>query len=493
MPMIRWVPAAALLGVTLSFGPLVHAQDASMDATMDAAPSDGSTSDGSTHTGPTCPDAITTASAGVTFTRMGPVDFGPGTGMSSIGSHSGLGLDYNLLFSGRYAAEMRGHLDVNWPRSLSVTAVGEPMGGYLDVTFGLRMTATLWVAGTPIPIPLDILIDDHEGHGRSVFTPWAWNFEGTNVHLNVSSWRTLYSTSMDVAGSGVNFDFQMRYNMDASIRTVEIGFPDRTSTAMVQPNLSQITVDMPVALIPAPRDGNLDLLTRWKAQLRYQGSFEFRVVPSCASSLDLYCRAATGLLGSILGTISTPPLVTTTDTLPDPFDNIPHFDLPVQLVDRREIDFGDVHIGETAMDMFTVRSTGRSTLAADISSATDPQFHVGPGGCIPGGGNMDIPVTFTPAGVGQYSTTITIASNGTAGAPSEVVLVGRGVTTPTVRPDAGGLRGGEAGSDSGPEYHGPRIEAGCGCRTAGKSHTNGLALLALGTVATALASRRRRG
>ncbi|MGZ4779644.1 MAG: Ig-like domain-containing protein [Thermoanaerobaculia bacterium] len=488
MPIIRWVPAAALLSASLAVAPSALAQDASADATSDGASSDS----GMPSTLPICPDAITTATGAVTFHRMGPVDFGPGTGMSSIGSHSGLGLDYNLLFSGQYDTEMRGHLNVDWPRALSITAIPEPNGGYLDVTFGLHMTATLWVAGTPIPIPLDVVIDDHEGHGRSMFTPWAWNYEGTNVHLNVSAWRTLYSTTFNVAGSDVNFDLQMRYNVDASIRTVEIGFPDRTSPALMQPNLSQITVDMPIALIPPPRDGNLDLLTRWKSQLRYQGSFEFRINPSCASSFDLTCRAATGLLGSVLGTISTPPLITTTDTLPDPFDNMPHYDLPVQQVDRNEIDFGDVHIGESVNDMFTITSAGRSTLAAEVVPSTQAEFTVGPGGCISAGGTLPVPVTFHPTSLGQFMTTITVRSNGTVGTPTQVVLVGRGVSTPTHRPvnmSDGGARSGDGST----EYLGPRIEAGCGCRTAGGESTGHTGtLLALSGIAAAVVSRRRR-
>jgi hypothetical protein len=428
---------------------------------------------------------------------MGDVDFGPGTGMSSIGSHSSLGLDYNLLFSGNYSTSMRGHLNVDWPRSLTITAIPEPMGGMLDVTFGLRMMATLWVAGSPIPLPLDRIIDDMEGHGHAVFDPWRWHFDDTTplVHLNVSAWRTLYTLTVNVAGSDVDFELQMRYNVDVDIRTVEIGFPDRTSTAAMQPNLAVITETMPVAIYPAPRDGNLDLLTRWKSELRYQGSFEFRVNPSCHSSLDLVCRAATGLLGSVLGTISTPPIATSHQQLPDPFDNMPHFDLPVQEVDRQMIDFGNVHVGETVMDHFVVTSGGRSTLAVDTGASDLPEFTVSPGGCVEAGRTLDVPVTFHPTSVGQFQTEIEVNSNGTVGTPHRITLYGRGVTTSTMRAnDAGNADGGaNAHSGDGGEYLGPRFDAACGCRTPGSTGRNGYAWLALGAAAVVMANRRKRG
>ncbi len=492
----RLGPAAALLGAVIAFGANAAAQDASMvDAMVDATASDAmSTADGGTVSLPVCSGAITTASGPVTFHRAGPVEFGPGTGMNSVGSHSSLGLDYNLLFSGNYEAEMRGHLNLDWPRALSITAVGEPNGGYLDVTFGLRMLATLWVAGQAIPIPLDVIIGDHEGHGRSMFTPWAWNYEGTLVHLNVSDWRTLYSTQLNVAGSDVIFELQMRYNVDVEIQTVEIGFPDRSQPTALQTNLAVITESMPVGLYPPPRDGNLDLLTRWKSKLRYGGRFEFRINPRCASSFDLTCRAATGLLGSILGTLETPPLITTTDTLPDPFDNMPHFDLPVQQVDRAMVDFGEVHIGETATDQFVISNPGRSTLASDTGTSTEPAFVVGPGGCVPAGGMLPVPVTFRPTSVGQFTTEIMVNSNGTVGTPTRVVLYGRGVTTPTMRPNAVTDGGVNSGRDGGPEYFGPRLDAACGCRTPGGNGSRGqsVAFVAMAAVAAVLAQRKRR-
>ena len=485
-----------VLGSLLARAHLARAQDGSVgDASTSDASGDAAT-DARPHIPPVCPTAITSADGDVVFHRMGAIDLLPGTGMQSVGDHSSLGLDYNLGFSGSYDTEMRGHLHLAWPRALRVTAIGTPMGGYLDVHYGLRMTATLWIAGTPIPIPLDVIIADNEGHGRSVFTPWAWNYEGTQVHINVSAWRTLWGTSFSVGGSGINVDLQMRYNVDVSIRTIEIGFPDRNSVNSSTANLSQITVDMPEALVPPPRDGNLDLLTRWKSQLRYDNRFEFRIYPSCSSPCwqDPICCAATGLLGSVLTPIQTPPFATVPQTLPDPYDNMPHFDLPVQQVDRAEIDFGDVNIREMAMDMFTVTNPGRSTLATDPLPPAAPEFSVAAGGCVEPGRSLAIPVIFRPSAVGQFSSEIRVNSNGTIGTPARVRLIGRGVTGPTVRPGADGGAG--DGGVRSTEYRGARGAAGCGCRVAGSSAPAGgrnqsLAGLAFGLTALALRRRRR--
>jgi MYXO-CTERM domain-containing protein len=442
---------------------------------------------------PVCPDAITSASAPVVFHRSGPVDFGPGTGMMSVGDHSTLGLDYNLLFSGMYDTQMAGHLHMTWPPSLSITATGDPNGGYLDVTFGLHMTATLWVAGIAIPLPLDVIIDDHTGHGRSMFTPWAWNYEGTDVHLNVSAWRDLYTTTVSVGSSNINVALQMRYNVDASIKTVEIGFPDHSSPTAMQHNLAVITETMPVAVYPPPRDGNLDLLTRWKASLRYQGSFEFRINTSCADPpwVDPVCAAATGILGAVLRPISTPPLISSIDTLPDPFDQAPHFDLPIEHIAQTEIDFGDVHIGDSVMLPLTADNPGRSTLALDPQPAQSP-FTVGMGACVPAGGTVQIPTTFQPPSVGTFQSRILVNSNGTIGAPTVVVLTGNGVTGPT-RP-AASHDGGVSGDGSAGEYRGAQIDASCACRTAGAPLRGRAWIGALAALAAigAFGARRRR-
>ncbi len=418
-----------------------------------------------------CPGAVTSQTQPIVFRRTAPIDFGPGTGMRSIGSHSGLGLDYNLLFSGRYDTEMRGQLTAAWPRPITLTAAGDPMGGYLEAWFGLRMTATLWVAGNPIVLPLSFIIDDNEGHGRSLFTPWAWNFEGTVIHLNVSAWRTIYRRTLNVFGSNVEFQLQMRYNVDMSIRTMEIGFPDRSSPSAATVNLAEITAMAPEAIFPPPGNGMLELLTRWRSQIRYRGSLEFQIVPRCADSLDLACRVATGLLGSVLRSVSTGAIVESRDVLPDPFDQSPRYTLPVQHVESTYIDFGDVRVGQTVELPIVIDNPGAAPLATQSSASPASEFRVATTEqCVPPGGVGRIPVTFTPPRIGSFRSEILLDSNGTLGTPMRVTLIGNGAmeTRPAVAQTDGGRRSG----DGGRRYAGD-IEGGCQCRVGRSTRTPG--------------------
>lgn len=490
MPRIRWswtstVVATALCAAT----PTALAQDAGgMDAsTGDVTVTDAADAEGGASL--LCPDAVRSVSAPVAFTRSGPVDFGPGTGMRMVGDRSTVGLEYNLLFSGRYETGMRGQLNVRWPRSLTITAEGEPMGGYLDVTFGLRMLGRLYVLGVGIDLPLSYIIDDHEGHGRSVFTPWAWNYEGTDVHLNVSAWRTIYRRSFYIGGDEYPVELMARYNMVARIRTLEIGFPDRSMPNAIM-NISQITRDMPEAIYPPPRNGDLELLTRWKAQLRYEGRIELRVVVR-----RRVC--AYGICSTVDFSAPEFPIVVSRETLPDPFDQAPRFQLPVARVDLPELDFGDVRIGESVTQNLQVFNDGLATLGVEATPPAEMAFTVGPGACIRARSSGNIPITFTPPRVGTFRTELTLNGNGTIGSPTTVVLVGNGVTTmtrpPSSRRDAGRLPDGGRVGDGG-EYFGPEIEATCGCRTVGGP--NSRSARAMPIVATALGAmlllRRRR-
>ncbi len=476
--LVRLVGLSSLLAAIVAIPSLARAQDGSV------GPGDGGSRSWM------CPGAITNATQRVVFHRMAPIDFGPGTGMRSIGSRSGLGLEYNLLFSGRYDTEMRGNIAVRWPVPLTLSAPPEPMGGYLEAWFGLRMTATLYAAGIAIPLPLGVVIDDNEGHGRSMFTPWAWNFEGTDIHLNVSAWRTIYRTTVNVLAHNIEFQLQMRYNTTFTIRTVEIGFPDRGSPTSMMLNLAVINGMTPEAVYPPPPNGMLELLTRWRSQIRYQGTLEFRIQPRCADSLDLICLAASGLLGAVLRPVETGAIAESRDILPDPFDQSPRYSLPVQRIDNLYIDFGDVRVGESAMLPIEVSNPGAALLDSEPTASTDTAFRVGAGVCIPAGGTSRIPVTFTPPRIGVFRTDIMVESNGITGTPMTVTLTGNGAmeTRPaTMRVDAGA---GDGSRDGGRGRAG--IDAGCECRAGSSRHTRGGAAAALAFLAALASVRSRR-
>ncbi|MFO0556819.1 MAG: hypothetical protein U0269_02250 [Polyangiales bacterium] len=502
----RSTTAIALSTIALSLSPAIAAaQDAGRDASMPPASDAGDAGGGMLPAVPACPGAINTADVPVSFNRMGPVDFGPGTGMRMVGDRN-FGAEFNLLFSGTYRLAMAGTIHVNWlggVSPLTLTTDGSPGTGNFQVSFGLRMIGRIFILGIAIDLPLSRIIEDMEGMGMRTFDPWQYTInDATKVELPVSAWRTVYSNTATIAGEDYPWEIQARYNMQAWARTVEIGFPNRASGAagMVFGAINETT---PAVRIPVPSDGRLQLAVRWKPQLRYRGTIQLRLV----------VRRRVCVLG-VCTTVDVPtpsdfaPIALSNEPLPDPFEPT---DTPVLLplagFNDPEIDFGSVMVGTSGMQNLVILNPGASTLAAGISTPGEAAFRLGMNStCVSAGGMGSVPITFSPPGRGMYQSEVVVGSNGASNNPTRIRLFGIGADT--TRPpvgrdggtssDGGGSRtdGGGTGPGERPsEYNGPQIDAACACRTpAAPTHAQPSRLLALAAVAalgTAIARRRR--
>lgn len=503
--------ATALGALALSVAPsLALAQDASTDAAREASAPDASAamdggSGGATPTVPSCPGAINTANVPVSFTRNGPVDFGPGTGMRMVGDRN-FGAEFNLLFSGTYRLAMAGTIHVNWlggVNPLTMSTTGSPGTGNFQVTFGLRMIGRIFILGVAIDLPLSRIIEDMEGMGSRTFDPWQFTInDATKVELPVSAWRTVYSNSVNIGGDDYPWEIQARYNMQAWARTVEIGFPNRASGAagMV---FGAIDETHPAVTVPVPADGRLNLAVRWKPQLRYRGTIQLRLV----------VRRRVCALG-ICTTIDVPtpsdfaPIALSNEPLPDPFEPTDQpVLLPLMGATDPEIDFGSVMLGTQGTQNLIVMNPGASTLAAGISAPADPVFRLGMNStCVTAGSSNMIPITFSPTARGSFQSEITIGSNGARNNPTRVRLLGIGADTtrpPTGRDGGtsgdGGARDGSSRPGVGEtpsEYNGPQIDAACACRApAAPAHSApspALAMAALAAASAVVCRRRSR-
>lgn len=452
---------------------------------------------------PMCADAVTRGSVPVSFSRMGPVDFGPGTGMRMVGSRM-FGIEFNLLFSGTYRLAMGGSIHVRWldgATPLTLTAEGAAGTGMFNVEFGLRMLGRVYVLGVGIDLPLRYIIEDMVGRCGRTFDPWEFTFtDATKCELPVSAWRTVYSTTTTIAGDDYPWEIQARYNMQAWARTQEIGFPNRSSGAM-DTVFGAISESTPAVNVPVPADGRLNLAVRWKPQLRYRGTIQLRLI----------VRRRVCVLGVCTNVdVPTPddfaPIALSNEPLPDPFEptDTPVL-LPLANFNEPELDFGSVRIGTTAMQNLVVLNPGASTLAAGVSSPSDPAFRLGMNStCVRPGGEGVIPVTFTPPSRGDFRSELLVASNGATNNPYRIRLIGSGadMTVPPVRDAGAGRDGGQTSVDGGrrpgstgpAEYDGLQQDASCACRAPaapfGRRPASWWTLAALAPIA--IASRRVR-
>jgi hypothetical protein len=110
-------------------------------------------------------------------------------------------------------------------------------------------------------------------------------------------------------------------------------------------------------------------------------------------------------------------------------------------------DYGDVTVGDSLSQEFTISNTG--TAALDVSGmtlgdTTNYSLNVNGGGTpcgsatptiAAGGGSCTVAVTFSPLSAGAHDSNLSIASNDTTNSPLNVPLTGNGVVPPTPTPD----------------------------------------------------------
>ncbi|MEW5744226.1 MAG: choice-of-anchor D domain-containing protein [Nitrospirota bacterium] len=109
---------------------------------------------------------------------------------------------------------------------------------------------------------------------------------------------------------------------------------------------------------------------------------------------------------------------------------------PAITVTPAAVDFGSVQTGATAAQSVTVANTGNALLTGNVSIPAGTPFSVTPASfSIPAGGApVVLTVTFAPLSAGNFSSTMTVASNDPANPSIAVDLSGSGITPPPQAP-----------------------------------------------------------
>ncbi len=104
-------------------------------------------------------------------------------------------------------------------------------------------------------------------------------------------------------------------------------------------------------------------------------------------------------------------------------------------------DYGNVTVGSSASQVFTVSNTGTADLAiSDGVLSGDPEFVLDPNGgtspcgdpvpAIAPGNSCTVSIAFSPQAVASYAATVTVTSNSATNSTLDIALTGNGVTGP---------------------------------------------------------------
>ncbi len=87
-------------------------------------------------------------------------------------------------------------------------------------------------------------------------------------------------------------------------------------------------------------------------------------------------------------------------------------DLPDIYVHPTIIDFGQVYVGSSSSDQFTVENTGPGTLVVSNITSSEPEFSVDYNSfSVPPGGSQTVTATFSPGSIGYFVGSLSIYSN----------------------------------------------------------------------------------
>ncbi len=103
-------------------------------------------------------------------------------------------------------------------------------------------------------------------------------------------------------------------------------------------------------------------------------------------------------------------------------------------VSPTSLSFGNVTVGTSGSQVFTISNGGNAPLAGTIAlaAATSPEFTFSPSSfAVAAGGSQDVTVGYAPTAAGTDTGSITVSSNDTASPTVTVALSGTGVTAPT--------------------------------------------------------------
>lgn len=417
-----------------------------------------------------------------------PIEWSFDTGWVPQGSPLQVHLAAGIYAHTRVALE--GDLESDWPKAFTLTAPGDPRGGSIGFRYGAEVIAQgkvdihvagqhfTWQGDLPYIPNFDFEVWAQEGFP-------AWGFApGATVEGSTPQTKLAQIGLADILGG--------------AIPGVDGGFELDVAMALKTTYTNERIV-VTTAADGKPVKGGPILAEDGETTCSYVGgpSIELDVHPEGTLDYEGVLHLIPSFYISVLGKDWSIPIadipiaipITKVDWIFDPLRV--HYPLPDLALTRREIDFGNVEVGQKRLAPLPLANKGEAAAEVKLASSEpdvfppfDAELEIGPKG------NKESAVRFIPDHAGEFHGILLVASNDPDQPLQEVSLRGVGVGGPP--PEVhGSLADGPAAQQGVDDV--PGETAGCGCRVAGDAHDTDhggqwVALLGL----AALGLRRRR-
>ncbi|WP_437781403.1 choice-of-anchor D domain-containing protein [Sorangium sp. So ce1097] len=371
---------------------------------------------------------------------------------------------------------LSGALEATWPEALSLTAPGDQGGGVFACDYGLDVSAqgriNVSVLGQDIDWTGDIPYVpqiDFQVHTREAFDAWGWA-PGITLASSTAAQRLASVSLADIIGSipGIDGRFELDVALDvaAHYATHRVALETLEQTTVPGGDITPENGASSMEYLGGP---SVELNVRPEGSVRYEGTLH--LIP--AFSVSLLGREWSIPIADI-------PLafpVTERDWL---FEGervrVP---LPDLALDRREIDFGAVEVGQANAEIVRLSNAGEALLDVAVTTDDAESFELVDEALeIEAETDIDLLIRFAPKAAGEFTATVLVASNDPDAPEQAITVRGVGIARPEEPQD-----GGEP----------PAQDSGCACRAAAPAQGgDGGALAATGLSLAALAGGLRR-
>lgn len=374
---------------------------------------------------------------------------------------------------------LTGALETSWPNALVLKTPGDPGGGNVGFHYGVDV-------GAQGKIEVDVAGQKYSWTGDIPYFPQfdfqveadqpfdAWGFPPGMSVSGKTQQQTLAEVSIaDLVGASIpgidgGFALDVAMELQATYATTQI--------------VLESTDGKPVAGGPITSDKDVSSM-----DYKSGPSVEVDVHPEGRVSYDGVLHLIPEFYVDLLGQhwdipIADIPIsfpITKTDWVFD--TQRVHVPLPDLVVSTKEIDFGDVEVGQKNLETYNLWNAGEAAAIVSIISSDPDAFEVFDFSADLGATETkDSAVRFAPKANGEFQATIYVGSNDPSDPVQEILVKGRGYGGPEAAPSAASVT----------------EQAGCACTAAGGEDGDqgggeaGAVLFALGAAAI---TRRRRG
>jgi hypothetical protein len=356
------------------------------------------------------------------------------------------------IWAGIYAStfvSLSGALETTWPEAFVLRTPGDPGGGTVGFHYGVEIGAQgkveievagkkySWVGDIPYFPQFDFQVEASDGFD-------AWGFPpGKSVSAKTEE-QTLASVGIgDIIGGSIpgidgGFELDVAMELEATYATHRI--------------VLETTDGKPVkggAIESDDGESSMDYLGGPSVELDVhpEGTVDYTGILHLIPAFYVELLGQTWSIPIADIPISFP--ITQTDWVFE--KQRVHVPLPDLVVSEKEIDFGEVEVGQKNLEAYNLFNAGEADVHATIVSSNPQAFEVFDAwGKIEGNATMDSAIRFVPKSNGEFKATIYVGSNDPSD-PVQVIHV-KGV-------GYGGPGGFDAAS--------VEQDAGCACSAAG--------------------------